>query len=365
MNLINAEFYSMVILSIIILDYVLKFKKKFTTASILWLTLTISTMIISISNIIFSMTDVYLIKLISITFYLLATLIASLFIYVYVKYVYINPKINIKKEIYYTFFSVLICIIITIIYVFFSNSGYILHSFNRTFLNKLLMLAIIPNVVICIMYIYDNVKNNKKLSYKLIATLLITVIALILDIMNTSLFFVSGTFTLTSLILYINKHERLLNTDPLTGLSNKRSLEIFIENLKPNLNIAAYNFDVNKFKEINDKYGHLKGDLALKKIAQILRNSSRDRDLVIRNGGDEFLIIAVIRKEEDATKLLERINENLEKYNNDAEIKIGISTGWGVYKSNENPSMDEFTNFLKSIDDKMYIEKEKTHKKGK
>ena len=170
---------------------------------------------------------------------------------------------------------------------------------------------------------------------------------------------------MTALIIYINKHQELLTTDPLTGLYNKRAIDSFVEHLKPNRTIAAFNIDINKFKNINDTYGHHKGDLVLKSVAKILRTSTRERDFVIRNGGDEFLIIASIREKVDALKLYERINENLEKYNKNARIKVGLSLGYDIYTSSSKTSLNEFNKFLKSIDKKMYKEKKIAHQKEK
>lgn len=199
-------------------------------------------------------------------------------------------------------------------------------------------------------------------NYKIVGTLLLTVIGLIFDIINESLYFVSSTFTLTALIIYVNKHEVLLNTDTLTGLSNKRGLESFINNIGSNLMYAVFNIDVDKFKNINDQYGHLKGDYVLKNVARILRNSTRVSDLVVRNGGDEFIIVAKIKKRSELNNILERVNYNLNNYNKVEDIKVGLSIGSGVYKTTKSSNMEEFNAFLKQTDEKMYEEKEKHHK---
>lgn len=365
MNIINVEIYSITILLIIIIDYITKFKNNITTASKLWLVISISALGISISNLMFSHSDLLFFKTFSMVLYFLCIITCSVYIYIYIKYRFINPKINIRKEIIYGLISIIACVFLTIFILFISDSGYVLHSFNRRILNKLLLFSICPNILICAQYIYYESFNNKPLDLKIIATLLLTVIGISIDIIFDSLFFVSQSFTLTCLIIYINRHESLLNTDPLTGLLNRRSIDNFIEHLKPNLNVAVYSIDINRFKLINDTYGHLKGDIVLKDLAKILFESSRNRDLIIRNGGDEFLIIAIIKKKSDASILVKRIDKAISLYNKKAEIKFTISIGYDVFNSSEKFSIEDFNNFFKGIDKKMYAEKEFAHQKEK
>lgn len=364
MEVFNVEIYSSIILIILIFDYITKFKKEFTIASNVWFTISITALLISISNILLSVSNIYTVKLISQIIYLLSTITCSLFIYIYVKYVFIDSKIDIRKEFSYAFLYIALCVIFTSGYVFFT-SNYILHSFDRHFFKKLLMLALIPNAVICIQYIKSELEKKKKLNLKLIVTLLLTIIGLFIDFKNDSLFFVSATFTITALMLYINKHETLLYTDPLTGLLNKRSLENFIHHLKPDKKIVAFNIDVNKFKLINDTYGHFKGDIVLKSVARILKASCKEKDLVIRNGGDEFLIIAIVKNELDGNIIKSRIDDNLDHYNKNAKIKIGLSIGWKIFISGEKTTYKEFNKFLKEIDEMMYEQKELAHKNSK
>ena len=362
MSLFNIELYSMTILVILLLDYISKFKGKFNTASRIWLSIDIVCFIISVSNLVFSLVNIHTLRVLALVVNLVGTITCSLLIYVYIKYVYINRDINLKKEFTHSFISIISCIIFTLFFTFSHQFGYEIHSLDKNFFSRLLPLAIVPNGLICCSYIYHTRKNLIPINLKIVAVLVITIIALLLDQHYESLYFVSSSFTLTTLMIYINKHEELLNTDPLTGLSNKRALESFIKNIKPNKTIAAYSIDINKFKYINDTYGHLKGDFALKKTAEILRYSSRASDLVIRNGGDEFLILAVIKKEEDAIVLLKRIEDKMSEYNKTATIKISLSTGFDTFKTSDNTTSKKFEDFLKKIDSKMYEEKEKYHK---
>lgn len=90
--------------------------------------------------------------------------------------------------------------------------------------------------------------------------------------------------------------ERLADTDALTGTLNRRAVEretaqVFNRNSKHINSIAALMLDIDRFKQINDGYGHQAGDLALCTVADCLRSTMRAGDLIARLGGDEFLVI--------------------------------------------------------------------------
>lgn len=92
------------------------------------------------------------------------------------------------------------------------------------------------------------------------------------------------------------KLEQLIGTDPLTGLSNRRDLEknliMCIENHKRyGTQFSVLIFDIDNFKNINDTYGHQKGDCILVTISNILKSTSRTTDCCARWGGEEFIIL--------------------------------------------------------------------------
>jgi len=84
-------------------------------------------------------------------------------------------------------------------------------------------------------------------------------------------------------------------TDPMTGLGNRRALGWHVERLAasdgPSAKVALLALDVDRFKSINDTLGHAEGDRCLKFLADVLRGSLRERDAVVRLGGDEFLAL--------------------------------------------------------------------------
>lgn len=137
---------------------------------------------------------------------------------------------------------------------------------------------------------------------------------------------------------------KILNQDKLTGLKNrtygekllKKSYLKALKNKKP---LSILFLDIDKFKDINDKYGHSTGDRVLQSIALILKNSFKNRDHIIRWGGEEFIILIKKSSPELAKELAERIRRNIEEYT-DSEVGK-ITTSIGVATLNENETTED------------------------
>lgn len=105
-------------------------------------------------------------------------------------------------------------------------------------------------------------------------------------------------------------------TDELTGLFNRRyffhTLEEEIKKAKRyKLPLSLVMADIDRFKKVNDTYGHLVGDQVLRKIAQLMGNSFRKTDIMARYGGEELVSIATVTPLEGATVLAERFREKV------------------------------------------------------
>lgn|GEM_PF-2556733 len=121
---------------------------------------------------------------------------------------------------------------------------------------------------------------------------------------------------LASLAIHrVHREEQLMDlahTDPLTGLANRRAVWDGMERELSRFHRRGDPFslivvEVDRFKSVNDRYGHLHGDEVLKEIAACLRRSSRQLDLVGRTGGDEFVIVLPQTGRELAVKVARRI----------------------------------------------------------
>ncbi|AGF51976.1 sll1170 [Synechocystis sp. PCC 6803] len=139
--------------------------------------------------------------------------------------------------------------------------------------------------------------------------------------------------------LYYDSHH-----DSLTCLPNRRSLALFLENLHQNVHgrnnsddqaFALLMLDLNKFKSINDRFGHLFGDKVLQRVAEILLECVRDGDQVARLSGDEFIIVLKSTKSgDDAKKCADRIHRLFSRPLTMEGIQLLISTSIGIVISN-------------------------------
>ena len=142
--------------------------------------------------------------------------------------------------------------------------------------------------------------------------------------------------------------------DGLTDLFNRSYLEEEMErlNTERQLPISLIMCDVNGMKIINDTYGHKKGDEVLIKVADILRQCTRDEDIVSRWAGDEFVILLPQTNLDTARKISRRI----EKVCEGAEFKdIPITLGMGIAAKKD--LNEEFQEILARADEKMYKDK--------
>ncbi len=120
--------------------------------------------------------------------------------------------------------------------------------------------------------------------------------------------------------------------DPMTGLNNRRFLEEYIDTLlgvvqRRQAHLSILMLDLDYFKMINDTHGHDAGDTMLKALAKTLRQAVRASDMVIRYGGEEFLIILQDTKAEDGMRVAENIRFAVE------ELKVPVSPGVTLNKT--------------------------------
>ena len=150
--------------------------------------------------------------------------------------------------------------------------------------------------------------------------------------------------------------------DKLTGLYNRNFFEeelsrIDISNKLP---ISFIVGDLNGLKLINDAFGHGMGDKTLKRVAEIMKSSFREDDIISRVSGDEFIVLLPNTSEEIALKIIERIKKKCELNPLDY-IKISISFGLAT-KVVENENIETV---LKKAEDRMYFRKLKESKEAK
>src|SRR5471030_788987 len=149
----------------------------------------------------------------------------------------------------------------------------------------------------------------------------------------------------------IGKLKFEVQTDPLTGLFNRRGLATaleYIQQMKMSFSVIA--LDIDNFKKINDTYGHDVGDEVIRQLALQIRTSSRESDILCRNGGEEFLMVLPGTALEIAAQIAERLRLLVK------EMTIGdvnsITVSLGVASAPSGKSQTE--SILKKADEALY-----------
>ncbi|WP_187647685.1 GGDEF domain-containing protein [Nitrosophilus labii] len=146
--------------------------------------------------------------------------------------------------------------------------------------------------------------------------------------------------------------------DPLTGLYNRSyffeySRKSFKKAKRKGENIVLIFLDLDNFKYVNDNYGHKRGDEVLKEVANILKNIFREYDVIVRYGGDEFIIFAEFSSKDfgNIDNLLkffkERVEEKFKKYT------LSVSYGIAVFPFDA----DNIKDLINIADKRMYEQK--------
>ncbi|MEL7656194.1 MAG: GGDEF domain-containing protein [Bacillota bacterium] len=146
------------------------------------------------------------------------------------------------------------------------------------------------------------------------------------------------------------------NIDGLTGLYNHRYIYERLEEeaqrcSRNNSRFVILMLDIDHFKRINDTHGHLLGDKILKELAMILKEGTRQTDLVGRYGGEEFLIMLTETNAADGYLAAEKIRKTIEQTAFTEGIHLTVSIGVGEY------SGERTSEFLEKADNKLYLAK--------
>ncbi len=170
--------------------------------------------------------------------------------------------------------------------------------------------------------------------------------------------------TLGYILSWLKEFQKIHNSsihDGLTGVLNRKA---FVERMEEETNrsnrthqsLCLIMFDLDKFKRINDTYGHPYGDYVIKTTAQLLKNSVRNIDIVARYGGEEFVVILVDTDKVKSQHVAERMVETISKFDfdySDIKVRMTISAGMAEFPGDSN----EDESLIKIADDALYVSK--------
>lgn len=210
-------------------------------------------------------------------------------------------------------------------------------------------------------------QKTKQKKYEMRALLQFTFFPLIGIFMQQfylNLPFTAVGISLSVLLVFINVQNKQISIDTLTGINNRRQLALYIDSeLSASSKKGELYYlimDVDKFKSINDTYGHLEGDNALIKIASLLNSlCEKQNDFVARYGGDEFVIVCRRHSEAEVEALKQEILSAVSKLNDEGTLPYTLSLSVGSAKFDTSKSNDEI---FAEADKKLYsIKSERTN----
>lgn len=160
--------------------------------------------------------------------------------------------------------------------------------------------------------------------------------------------------TLSIILLYQNRQARLISRDPLTGLNNRSQLIQYLsEHIKSHdKTLYLMIMDADRFKSINDTYGHNAGDRALVQIATALKKAVPPRFLIARYGGDEFIVAGEADSELDICLLRDCIVQTLAQENADSgePWHLSLCIGYAAYSE----TMNTIPDLIEAADRELY-----------
>ena len=254
-----------------------------------------------------------------------------------------------------------------------SASGLTPFKIISEYVISFLVLLGIPNI-------YFNYEKHKRVKHTVLGAMIFTILSelsftLYVDVYGIMNFvghffkIISYYFVYIGIILggletpydtIFNKLQASATLDHLTGLYNRRGFmelaETFLAQVeRKNKEFGFLVMDINNFKLLNDRYGHLAGDEALKRLANILQSSVRKTDIVCRLGGDEFVVL-VDGDKTSLNNIQQRIRDSVREWIATDELAhdIGLSIGASFWRAGNPISIDSL---ITEADREMYKEK--------
>ncbi|MGL1893529.1 MAG: cache domain-containing protein [Spirochaetaceae bacterium] len=171
---------------------------------------------------------------------------------------------------------------------------------------------------------------------------------------GSTIFFIND---ITKQYLESNALEKMAYYDDLTSLQNRRALKDFYEDIyneigEDNTYILGM-LDLDKFKDVNDTYGHNIGDIVLKKLAETFKTRLRQKDSLFRYGGEEFILLLNNISLKNSKMLVERLNKSFCE-SVQAELDFNCTFSCGLIMVNEKNKKEESGELIELADELLY-----------
>ncbi len=193
--------------------------------------------------------------------------------------------------------------------------------------------------------------KNKNDALAVLTCCLFVIVAVLLETFQVAQNLLNTIIAVSCVFYYLYIYVQYVRKDALTGLFDRKTFFTDIKRFDRKINAVA-EIDMNGLKRINDTYGHEAGDVALKKVAEIIDSCLKKNMYSYRVGGDEFAIVAIDATEEDINEVTNTIKDRSK------ETKYDVSVGF-AFTQNKDTHASEL---IKEADKKMYQDKEEFYK---
>lgn len=222
-------------------------------------------------------------------------------------------------------------------------------------------LATVAYVVFGVVYIYSNRKRINKYMIMPIALIISPIfIGMLVQMILPGTAIIAMVVTISLVGLYATNQSESAYIDRLSGVYNRRYLDDYLTGLNENdkfkkigKTITGIMLDMDKFKQINDTFGHHIGDDAISQVGKILRENLGKMNFAARYGGDEFIIITPMLDSDSIEVLMQKLTDAANANNDSGEYPYELSFSYGYAQFTVGKEKDS-DGFMKRMDDNMY-----------
>lgn len=248
-------------------------------------------------------------------------------------------------------------------WLFYMDAGNVYHRGAYHFIQPLITyIYLLLSAIHVYRYIQgETVRRRRIEALELLSFILLPAIGSVINLLTEGLPTVWPMATLSLMMVFYNMQSYKISTDGLTGLNNRRQFDLQIqrsvEDVHRMKHLVLLLMDVNRFKSINDQYGHSEGDRALKITADELKLICDDFDVFLaRYGGDEFVICGGFRSMESARLLEQRIRRVFDQLNRQRMRPYDLTLSIGMVEFGVD-GLDTTEKLIAGADKALYEEK--------
>lgn len=228
--------------------------------------------------------------------------------------------------------------------------------YERGSLFSLFVIVYVINIILLVVVVWQTSKKRYfPIRFKIIGLSLFALVGTSVQLFIPEVYSSWHCVTITLFLLYILLSEFEGSFDALTGLYNRLAFEKVSRSLENKKNYGVIAFDINNFKEVNDTFGHDYGDIVLKEIADVMKQTFDKHTSSYRIGGDEFCIIVNYEDEEVLKEKLKSMTTMLKEIR---EKNVHLPTLSYGYDINTKDYTRNFQKAYKEADRQMYLHKQ-------